>query len=251
MDFWILITTLGNSETYIFLVAFVYFIISRKIGWKILLLSVLTGVIVQVLKDFFKITRPPKELWKIEAEGYSFPSGHSAGASSFWSYLALNLKNKLFYIISAVIILLVAVSRVILGVHYIQDIIVGILLGLALALIFYFLDNKIKNLKEEKKNKTLAIGTLIIIFLSPYLIFKLPLIGSAFLGFGLAHVFVHFLNLKEQTTVKKRILNFILSVSIMSIIILFSNKLFVFVAGFLACFFPQALWYFIDKCIKK
>lgn len=251
MDFWVLVTLLGNSEAYLFLVPFVYFMISRKIGWRILLLTVLSAALVHVLKDFFKAPRPPRELWKVEAYGHSFPSGHATGASAFWFYLALKLRNNTIYLLSGVLILLISISRVLLGVHYIQDVAAGVVLGLTISFMFYYFDKKTERFGEKRKDEGLLIGALIILFASPYLIFKIPLIGAAFLGFGFAHVLVHFLNFEEIEDTKKRIVSFVISISVLSLVFVFENPLYVLITGFISSLLPQALWHFINKRMEK
>ncbi len=251
MDFWTFITFLGNSEAYLILIPFVYFLVSRRIGWRILLLTVISAAVVHALKDFFKAPRPPEELRKVKVHGYSFPSGHATGAGAFWSYLALSLKNKYAYIISAMLILLISVSRVVLQVHYIQDIIAGALLGIGISIAFYYLDKKTEKLGEKKKDEGLLVGALIILLASPYLIFKLPSAGAVFLGFGLAHVVVHFLKFEEARNMNKKVVSFLVSVALISFTLVFQNPLTLLITGFASCLVPQALWHFIDKSVEK
>jgi membrane-associated phospholipid phosphatase len=75
---------------------------------------------------------------------YSSPSGHTQGASSFYSAISIYLK-KVIYFISAVIIFLVGYSRMYLGVHYPKDVIVGVILGILIFIFATILFNKIKN----------------------------------------------------------------------------------------------------------
>jgi membrane-associated phospholipid phosphatase len=75
----------------------------------------------------------------VHAGGYSFPSGHAAGAASVYLPLAVLLLGsrrravRRSAVLGAVTIcLLVAVSRVMLGVHFPSDVIAGVALGTAL-----------------------------------------------------------------------------------------------------------------------
>ena len=252
MEFWYLITLLGNAETYLFLIPLIYFVIEKRLGWRILLLSVVAAGIVHVLKDFFKVPRPPKELWKIEAHGYSFPSGHATGSSAFWLYLSIKIKQKWIYILSASLIALISFSRIILGVHHLSDILAGIMLGAFLAFVFDYADKAInKKLKREKKKKGLIIGTAIILLFSPYLLTKLPIEASILLGFGLGHVVSELLNLKERRKLEKKIASFVISCSLISLYLITNNIFLCFAFGFFACMLPQFIWHFIDKRVKK
>lgn len=92
-----------------------------------------TAILNTLLKLYFKRERP--ELHRImDATGFSFPSGHTMMAFSLYTILAYiawrNVKTKmsrLLLILSAgLMILLIAGSRIYLGVHYPSDIVGGI-----------------------------------------------------------------------------------------------------------------------------
>ena len=76
----------------------------------------------------------------VKETGYSFPSGHSMAAISFYAfiiYLVFNSKlNKILkYIISIILsllIVLIGISRVYLGVHNISDVIGAFMISFAL-----------------------------------------------------------------------------------------------------------------------
>jgi undecaprenyl-diphosphatase len=71
----------------------------------------------------------------IDANGYSFPSGHSMAAFTLyailsflvWKHISSSLGRILLLIGSAFIILMIGVSRIYLGVHYPSDVLGGYL----------------------------------------------------------------------------------------------------------------------------
>jgi len=68
------------------------------------------------------------------AGGGSFPSGHTAGSAALYGILVLLLVRRLRVTIAAtVFVLAVGASRVVLGVHYLSDVVGGLALGLAVA----------------------------------------------------------------------------------------------------------------------
>ena len=79
------------------------------------------------------------------ATGYSFPSGHTQSASSFYGAIAIYLKKRAMDIIATIMIILIGFSRLYLGVHYPKDVIVGGILGILTSLICYKLYNKFEN----------------------------------------------------------------------------------------------------------
>ncbi|MBN2077949.1 MAG: phosphatase PAP2 family protein [Spirochaetes bacterium] len=65
-----------------------------------------------------------------------FPSGHTQGSLAFWTSVAILCRRPLFWVLWAVMIVLVPYSRLYLGVHYPGDVVGGLVIGaLSLALI--------------------------------------------------------------------------------------------------------------------
>ena len=106
----------------------------------------------QFLKAIFAVPRPwvldpkfqPVESAVPEATGFSFPSGHTLTACVSLGGVALYLKKAWAFIAAAVLTLLVAFSRMYLGVHTLLDVGVGFLLGVIVLVLFYviFLKNE-------------------------------------------------------------------------------------------------------------
>jgi undecaprenyl-diphosphatase len=92
----------------------------------------------EMLKYFIRTERPKKHFLEKKYDT-SFPSSHSAGAFSISTFLTLNLQNPLglIFLIMAVF---VAVGRVLSGAHYKKDVISGAILGIIVALGFYYLE---------------------------------------------------------------------------------------------------------------
>ena len=81
----------------------------------------------------------------VTAQGYSFPSTHSASAMALYISLAREVKKKWMWIAAIMITFLVGVSRAVAGMHYPTDILAGWALGLAGIGICLLLEKKVKN----------------------------------------------------------------------------------------------------------
>lgn len=76
-----------------------------------------------------KVVDPSADMYDIAAQGFSFPSGHSAGAVATYGSIGAFVKKGWAWAIAVVIPLLVGVSRFCVGAHYPTDVLCGWLLG--------------------------------------------------------------------------------------------------------------------------
>ncbi|WP_226043138.1 phosphatase PAP2 family protein [Natrinema sp. DC36] len=125
--------------------------IDRRRGLFVLGLLLTYVALVGVLKQTFMVPRPPGAgtppdiQWIPSAlqgvfasistgDGYGFPSGHALGSTLVWGGFALVVgKEKLsraWLALASVVIIIVSLSRVILGVHYLVDVVVGVGIGI-------------------------------------------------------------------------------------------------------------------------
>lgn len=105
----------------------------RAAAWGCLLLAV--HEVVPAVKDLFERARPGLG----DATGWSFPSGHSFGAAAVWGlvgllFLRIGRCRRWSWVAATLfwsLIPLVALSRVMLGVHFTSDVVAGVVAGIA------------------------------------------------------------------------------------------------------------------------
>lgn len=110
--------------------------------------AVATGsVVLGALKIILERGRP-SGVELIEAGGYSFPSGHVFLSTILWLSLAFILSRKgsmrpYVWLLPAIIIPLIAFTRVVLAVHWFSDIAAGFLFGLFWVLLWYGINEQL------------------------------------------------------------------------------------------------------------
>ncbi len=151
-----LATKLSNPEVMI-VIAIISIIIciklikNKKLSLGIILNLAGITLINQILKFIFRRERPTGYRL-IEMSGYSFPSGHAMASLAFYGlliYITKRLvKNKylkiLLITLNIAIIILIGVSRIYLGVHYLSDVLTGYSISIIYLLITTKLLNKYK-----------------------------------------------------------------------------------------------------------
>src|SRR5262249_1891168 len=124
-----------------------FFLVFLPIGywlWDKNMFTRLAGLIAIIaitntyLKELFHDARPLVDfaIDKRVGDSFGFPSGHAQVATATWLWLAYEIKRPWAWIVAVVIIAGVALSRIYLGVHDVEDVLGGILLGLALFAIY-------------------------------------------------------------------------------------------------------------------
>jgi undecaprenyl-diphosphatase len=108
-------------------------------NWSVLGFFATVGIGISLVNNGLKwmIQRGRPEVSQlVTSAGSSFPSGHSAAAAACWAAVALVLARRLPLVsrrwaaaAAAAIAVLVASSRVLLGVHWLTDVIAGVILG--------------------------------------------------------------------------------------------------------------------------
>lgn len=137
-----LITHLGEETFFLVIAIFFFWCINKREGYFILITGLVGTVANQMAKLFFRIPRPwvldPNfdiiESARAEATGYSFPSGHTQNIASTYGAIAAYNPTKRKTAVCVTIIVLVAFSRMYLGVHTPLDVVVSLLFAFALVL---------------------------------------------------------------------------------------------------------------------
>ncbi len=133
------ITFLGDPIVYIIILAIGFWIYKKKeaiIAMYVLLTSVFLNFF---LKTLIQKPRPTESIRIIEEEGYSTPSGHAQNSTAVYGWIMLYFKKIWLYIVTPILVLLICLSRVVLGVHYIGDVIIGFLVGAVILVALYFI----------------------------------------------------------------------------------------------------------------
>jgi len=129
--------------------------VDRQRGARLLALLVLSIVVVAVLKPLLAFPRPPGAAvaphadlvpgvldgvyeWLSTSESYGFPSGHAFGSTLVYGGLAWTItvgSRRSRAAFAAGMVVLLSVSRLVLGLHYLVDVLAGAAFGLVVVVV--------------------------------------------------------------------------------------------------------------------
>lgn len=139
------ITTLGEETAFLVIALILFWCVDKYLGYYTLSVGFVGVLANQFLKLWFRIPRPwildenftILEQARAEATGYSFPSGHTQSAVGTFGSIAYVTKNRKLRTVCIAIGVLVAFSRMYIGVHTPLDVFVSIAIALVLIFLLY------------------------------------------------------------------------------------------------------------------
>jgi membrane-associated phospholipid phosphatase len=160
------ISFFGDEDFYTLLVVVLLFGIDKKRGFVVMQVMLWTSIVTAALKDYFALPRPvdvdrlvadlpderrydtpftgrdaatffglpPEEVVmyyrNLPGVSFGFPSGHCSSSIATWGSLALLFRRAWLIWVTLAFFLLMPVSRMYLGRHFLADVIGGLILGL-------------------------------------------------------------------------------------------------------------------------
>ncbi len=222
LDFFFnMVSYLGEETIYMLVFATIYYGYSKKAGEFLAFTLFFTGVFNNTLKTIVDTPRPfqkyPDRVTNLRpstSTGTSFPSGHTQNFTAFWFGFAYWFKKKWLFIVAMVLSVLMALSRMYLGVHFLEDVLASIVLGIGTAyVISRFFD-------KTDMNKVYIVISLV--FLPFLFIFQSE---DLFKGYGLfvgftAAMFIekNYVNFSLDVSIKKKAIRIIVGLVVMLVI---------------------------------
>ncbi|HEC23958.1 MAG TPA: phosphatase PAP2 family protein [Chloroflexi bacterium] len=125
----------GSEDFYLILLPLIYWCIDARLGRQLSLFFMIAAWSNAWLKAWWKRPRPfqvsPEVRNVVTETSYGLPSGHAHLSTALWGGIALEVRRRWATLLIALYLLLMALSRMALGVHFPQDVIGGLLIGLA------------------------------------------------------------------------------------------------------------------------
>ena len=174
-----LITRFGEEMILIVVFCTLFWCVNKRMGYVLGVSFFLSSLAVQGLKIVFRVPRPwvadptfqPVQGAVREATGYAFPSGHTQNAAALLGGLGAQLRQRPIKIVLFTIAILVGVSRLYLGVHYLFDVVASLVI--TFAIVFFAVkvvtDEPVSKKREFLLSLFIASIALVVIAIAAYL----------------------------------------------------------------------------------
>jgi membrane-associated phospholipid phosphatase len=147
------ITNLGSEQVYIALLIAIFLSIDARVGRRLGIFLLISFYLNQQLKLLMDTPRPfildptiARSQAAIDsAGGGAFPSGHAQGATTFYGLLAFYFRKRWLWWLAGVMVVLLSLSRLYLGVHWLIDIAGGLIIGIAIIGLTMLVDTFVTN----------------------------------------------------------------------------------------------------------
>lgn len=220
--FFKLVSIIANETLYLIVISISYWCVSKRKAFHMIVMLCFSGYIGIVIKEFMKIPRPYtydgiQSLYEKSAASYSFPSTHVQLATTFWGSFMILCKKRIIWMIGIVFIILVAISRLYLRVHWLSDIIGAVLFSV---IVVYLYTKVTMGLSDRKfiLLQRIILAVSLIMYVMTSQVDNLKLLGvltGSTIGIMLEN---HFINMNESNDFKMQVVKTVLGLSILLVV---------------------------------
>ncbi len=137
----------AREEFFLLLLPILYWCVNPRLGVRVGIALMLSGGINAIAKLAVHAPRPywiGPEVKVLSTEAsFGMPSGHAQVSVGVWGVMVSGLRSKAAWWAAGVLAILVSFSRLYLGVHFISDVVAGLLIGLVFLLLFLRFEDRL------------------------------------------------------------------------------------------------------------
>ncbi len=167
---------MGTETFFLILLTLVYWVIHKNTGRRLVIFFLFSAWLNAFVKEIWKRPRPFQVSESVKpaftASEYGLPSGHTQAGTTVGLILMREIKKHWATALLIVYILLMGMSRMVHGVHFPQDALLGWTLGILVVFCLYQLDARLSGFFKGINLKTtllITLGTAVVVLGLPFL----------------------------------------------------------------------------------
>jgi membrane-associated phospholipid phosphatase len=134
----------ATEEFFILVMPILYWCMDTAIGMRVGVVVLISSSVVDITKMVCQLGRPywlfPKVRTYAVESSFGLPSGHTQKAVAVWATLAATFKKTWLWVLSIFMILMIALSRIYLGVHFLSDVLAGLVISILFLILYLKLE---------------------------------------------------------------------------------------------------------------
>lgn len=205
--FFQVITYFGHPLPWFVLAAWLFWAGYEKKSFTVMTILLFSSIVSGTLKQIIARPRPTGLVALDDLVGYSMPSGHSTIAGTVAGYFYFsNWLGKNIKLIIILLALITGVSRIYLGVHFLSDVIIGLILGAVLGWIISKLEIQINKTNfhiTKLKEEAILVGFFVLMIIADLVIPEEYYGAYAILGYFVGYAVFRHTELKQNLTLAK------------------------------------------------
>lgn len=161
---------IAGSEVFLLvLLSLIVLFANRRLGVRLIFALVIGELLAYALKEVLQRPRPfmvSEAVVPLFSQGsYGLPSGHVTASVAVWGYFAFYYGRRWLYGVIAVYLLVLGWARMYAGVHYPQDVVLGLIVGLFVVWLLARYADPAANWWRGRNNRLRAGVTLLVVAL--------------------------------------------------------------------------------------
>lgn len=226
------VTLLGDPEAYMVILTLIFWCVNRSWGIRLLVLMMLSSWTNEFVKSLLKLPRPdPTRVRQlVEEPTFGLPSNHAQTTGIvLWGYLAVKVRRGWFTVVAIVMTLLISLSRLYLGIHFPQDVLVGWLLGAIVLVLWLRYEDRLaarwNGLSTAGKLTLSVLGPLTLALLLPadragdYPNAFGAVVGGTLIGAGLGSLIeARWVRFRVEGSIGRRVLRYIVGIALVGLV---------------------------------
>jgi membrane-associated phospholipid phosphatase len=174
------VSFLGQEEFFLMMLPAIFWCVDAGAGLRLGMMLVLTNGLNIWLKFAFQAPRPywfdTRVIALANEPTFGMPSGHAQNAVALWGLTAWLMRKRWLWVVAGVVMLLTGLSRIYLGVHFADQVLLGWLVGAVLLWAFNRLEAPL-----ARRLQGVPLGKLMLLVLLSSLVI---ILGSMLLALG-------------------------------------------------------------------